>query len=440
LRKRHEATGRRRIALLAATAAALWIATDAPLAERPDDRALLGPEASSSQRIIHQGEWAAQLAIVLGLSSVLSDDPDPADVFGLLCPEGAERTLDAGGRPVPAESAFHAVVDAPRGRSPGDSLRVSVTLPAPAVYMLSAEGTGPQRWAIDRRPVGNLDVSALGVAQAPAVVPLRRGPHELTAYLTHSSRVDRVELSAYRPLCIAPAAGWRADRPLTFGDQARTIVQVLGIEPRLPTSGDPILVEGEAFVIASAWGGLTNRPLAAAASSDAWVTAAGSPAEFTYRVRLEDPGVFTVEARLHGSGPQLWSIDGRHRVTAKPAKGSEQFAWTNVLTLPLRAGEHVVRALLPRDDGIDVIRLVRRKSQDADYLSLMEEAGFQGGAPAAYVTRAEAFASLSNPTFSEHAHHFLAHLVDGDVPIFLVENDSNAWHSRPLSPLLPPEL
>ena len=111
-----------------------------------------------------------------------------------------------------------------------------------------------------------------------------------------------------------------------------------------------------------------------------------------------------------------------------------------MITLPLRSGEHVVRALLPRDDGIDVIRLVRRRSRDDDYLALMEEAGIQGGAPAAYVTRANAFASLSNPTFSEHAHQFLAHLVDGDVPIFLVENDAGALYSRPLSPLLPPEL
>ena len=148
---------------------------------------------------------------------------DAADVIGLLCPERAERITEAGGRRLPAGSAFRVVVDAPRGRSPADPVRAVVSLPATSVYMLSVEGTGRQRWVADQRPIGHLDASALGVAQAPALVPLRRGPHELTGYLTHSARVDRVELAAYRPLCIAPADGWHSDRPLTFADQARTI-------------------------------------------------------------------------------------------------------------------------------------------------------------------------------------------------------------------------
>jgi len=433
-----EAIRERRIGALAV--AVLLIIADAAGAESPARPALLGSEASASQRTVDQGQWAVNLADVLGLSSVLPDDPDIADVFGLLCPEGAERTTEAGGRIVPAGSVYRAAVEAPRRRSYTDPVRVVVSLPAPAVYMLTVEGTGGQRWAIDQRPVGHLDPSVLGVAQAPVVVPLRGGPHELTAYLSHSSRVDRVELAAHRPLCIAPARGWHSDLPLTFADQARTIVRALGIEQRLPVSGDPILIEGENFVSASAWGGRTNRRLADPASAQAWVTAVGSPAEFSYRVRLEDPGVFTVEGRLHGRGPQLWSIDGRYRVTVKPGVWSETFAWTNVLTLRLPAGEHVIRALLPPSSGIDVIRLVRRKSRDGDYLSLMEEAGFWGGAPGAYVTRAAAFANLSNPTFSEHAHHFLAHLMEADVPIFLVEDDVEALYSRPLSPVLPPEL
>lgn len=420
--------------------AALWVATDAPRAESPESLGVLGPEARASQRIVQQREWAANLVKVLGLSSALPEDFDAADVIGLLCPEGAERITEAGGRLLPAGSAFRVVVDAPRGRSPADPVRTVVSLPATSVYMLSVEGTGRQRWVVDQRPIEHLDASALGVAQAPALVPLRRGPHELTGYLTHSARVDRVELAAYRPLCIAPADGWHSDRPLTFADQARTIVRALGIERRLPVLGEPILVEGERFAKVSAWGGRTNRHLGVPASAHAWAMAAGSPAEFTYRVRLEDPGVFTVEASLHGGVAQLWSIDGRYRVTVEPGEGSERFAPTHVITLPLTAGEHVIRALVPREGGIDVIKLVRRRSRDEDYLTLMEEAGFRGGAPAAYVTRARAFASLSNPTFSEHAHHFLARVLDGKDPIFLVETDVDALYSRPLSPLLPPEL
>jgi hypothetical protein len=433
-------TGKRWVAAFALAATALWGATGAARAESPASLAILGPEASASQRVVHQSEWAANLVEVLGLSSALPEDSDAADVIGLLCPDGAERITEAGGRRLPSGSAFRVVVDAPRGRSPADPVRAVVSLPGTSVYMLTVEGTGPQRWAVDQRPIGHLDASPLGVAQAPALVPLRRGPHELTAYLTKAARIDRVELAAYRPLCIAPAGGWNPSRPLTFGDEARTLVRALGIEQRLPVSGEPIPIEGESFTKVSAWGARTNRLLGVPASAHAWAMAMGSPAEFTYRVRLEDPGVFTLEASLHGSVSQLWSIDGRYRVTAEPGEGSENFAWTHVITLPLTSGEHVIRALVPRDGGIDLIKLVRRRSRDEDYLSLMEEAGFRGGAPAAYVTRSAAFASLSNPTFSEHAHHFLEYLMDRKDPIFLVENDVDALYSRPLSPLLPPEL
>jgi len=434
------ATRKRWAAAFALAAAGSWIATAAARAEDPASLVILGPDFSESQRIVHQGEWAANLVEVLGLSSALPEDAHAADVIGLLCPEGAERITEVGGRRLPSGSAFRVVVDAPRGRSPGDPVRAVVSLPATSVYMLTVEGTGPQRWTVDQRAIGHLDPSPLGVAQAPALVPLRRGPHELTAYATSAARVDRVELAAYRPLCIAPAGGWNLDRPLTFADEARTLVRALGIEQRLPKSGEPIVIEGESFTKVTAWGARTNRLLGVPASAHAWAMATGSPAEFSYRVRLEDPGVFTLEASLHGAGPQLWSVDGHYRVTAKAGEGSESFARTHVITLPLSTGEHVIRALVPRDGGIDVIKLVRRRSRDQDYLSLIEEAGFRGGAPAAYVTRAAAFASLSNPTFSEHAHHFLAHLLDRDDPVFLVENDVDALYSRPLSPLLPPEL
>jgi hypothetical protein len=434
------ATGRRWIGGFALVGLALWIASGVATAESFRSLAPLGYEASASRRVLFQGEWAANLALALGLASTLPEDSNGEEVFGLLCPEGAERRIGAGGLRLPAESAFRVSVDAPRRRSPVDPVRVMISVPATAVYMLSVEGTGPQRWSIDQRPVGHLDASALGVAQAPAVVALRHGPHELTGYLTHSSRVDRVELSAYRPLCIAPANGWRFDRPLTYAGKARTLVRALAIEQRLPVSGDPILVEGEYFIDVSAWGGHTNRQLVTPASAGVWATAAGSPAEFSYRIHIDEPAVFSIQARLHGQGPQLWSVDGRHRVTVTPGEGSEDFVWTDVTTLQLTTGEHVIRALLPQDDGIDVFRLVRRRSRDTDYLTLIEEAGFRGGAPAAYVTRAAAFASLSNPTFSEHAQHFLAHLVAGNAPVFLVENDLDSLYSRPLSPLLPPEL
>jgi len=431
---------RSRVASLGAIVATLALVTPSARSESPDAMSLLVREASHSQRIVFQHEWAIHLATVLGLSPVLSEQTSPTEVFGLLCAEQVERSIEAGGRQLPLGSAYRVVVDAPRGRGPQDPVRIVVSLPAPAIYMLSVEGTGLQRWSVNRRPVGHFDPSALGVAQGTVVLPLRGGPHEISGILGRSSRVDRVELAAYRPLCIAPSRGWSLERPLTYADKARTLVAALGIEQRLPAAGEPVLIEAESFVDSSAWGARTNRALGDEEFSGMWVTALGSPAEFTYRFRNAEPGVFSLDARLHGAGPQLWAVDGRYRVTVIPGEGSQEFAWTPVMTLSLPAGEHVIRALLPQDAGLDVIRVQPRKSGDGNYLTLIEEAGFWGGAPGAYVTRASAFHALSNPTLAEHANHFLDHLVDAEDPVFLVESNLDDLYAHPLSPVLPPEL
>jgi len=335
--------------------------------------------------------------------------------------------------------AYHTLIDVPKQKSGSEPLRMTVSLPSPAVYMLSVEGSGPQRWVVDQKVVGHLDPSELGLAQATKVVPLRRGPHEITAFLAHDSSAERVELTAYMPLCIEPAAGWRAGSPLNHGDRARTIARALGLEPRLPQSGEPIVIEAESYTKASAWGARTHRKLATPASDHTCVTAEGSPAEFTYRVHLEDPSVFTVEGLLHGASPQIWSIDGRYRLTVKPGEGAEGFVQTEIVTLPLAAGEHVIRVLIPPDSGIDLIRVVRRKSRENDYLNLIEEAGFRGRAPAAYVTRSVAYKSLSNPTFLAHASRFLDQ-VEGRPQMLLVEHDVGSVYTQPLSAMLPPEL
>lgn len=416
---------------------------------------VLGVQPGESRRVITHDEWAADLAGALGLSQALSDPSnlrsraDAEKLFALLCPERAERVTDAGGLRVPTRSPFSVAVDASGRDDPGAPFRATVTVPAAALYLLAVEGVGAQRWTLDKRPVGHLDPSALGVAHAPAIVPLRAGPHELAAYLSPRARVDRVELTAYRPLCLAPAEGWRSGRPLTAGAMARTLVQALGLERNLPAQGEAIHIEGEAFGEASAWGERTTRRLSVPALGDAWVTASGSPAEFDYRVHLDDPGVFTLYARVHGAAPQIWSIDGRHRVTLLPGTRAATFAWSHVLTLPLAAGEHALRALVARDSGVDALRLVRRRSSDADYLALAEREGIAGNVRRRLVTHAVARASLSSPRFvrrmqGPNSAGGLFRSFAGDpaeIPFELVDSPpAGIAPPPPLPPPLPSEL
>jgi hypothetical protein len=137
-----------------------------------------------------------------------------------------------------------------------------------------------------------------------------------------------------------------------------------------------------------------------------------SPAEFTYRARIERPGVYSLLARTHGDGAEIWSIDGRYRIQVRPKAGAEGFDWTHVTTLHLDSGEHLIRALVPRGAGIDSMQLLRRRAQDADYISVLEDAGFRSGVPDQPVTHTDAFRNLSNPIFAEISSHFRSRLTD----------------------------
>jgi hypothetical protein len=302
-------------------------------------------------------------------------------------------------------------IDSPVAHGLGEPVRVVANLPSTALYALTVTGVGPQRWAVDQHTIGHLDPTALGVAQATKIIPLQQGPHELTAYLSHDARVDRIELAAYRPFCVTPADGWRDQRLLTFASSARTLVAALGLERRLPIDGEPIAIEGEDYESVSAYGGSTNRELSDPASGGAWAIAVSRPAEFTYRTRIEQPGVYSLIARIHGGGEEIWSIDGGYRVTVEPEEEIESFARTHVVTLHLSGGEHVIRALLPKGTGIDTLHLLRRRARDVDYIALLEAEGFRSGVPNQPVTQTEAYRSLSRPLFAEISSHFLSRLA-----------------------------
>ena len=58
--------------------------------------------------------------------------------------------------------------------------------------------------------------------------------------------LSRRKIRREHEVCIAPADGWHAERPLRYGSMARTLVHALGLEKNLPEAGNGVPIEGEA--------------------------------------------------------------------------------------------------------------------------------------------------------------------------------------------------
>jgi hypothetical protein len=388
-------------------------------------------------------DWAARLVDALGLDGSLPLDHGADDLYSLLCPGRAEREIQAGGRSISTRSSFPVGLDSPgagnRG-SPG-ALRLAFSAPATGLYTLEVRGDGAARWYADRQSLGIVDPTLLGVDVAGTLIPLSRGPHQLEARLAPGARVAQVELVAQWRLCISPAEGWRGNRELRFGDKARTLVQAFGLQGRLPVEEEIRVIEGEHFLRASAGGVRTSQRLTVPASGDAWAIAREEPTEFAYRVALGAPGLFSILARVHGGERQIWTVDGRYATRIFPPAEASGFAWTEVATIPLSAGEHVIRALIAPGAGVDVVQLLRRRTDDEDYLRILEDLGLEEGAALERVTAEAAARNLGSDVFQVLAASFLARDsgAAGDR-LVLVEHQLEQLFTRPLSSVLPPDL
>jgi len=425
-------------AALAALVASLWILVPAPSAGADrgsaDPLAVLSAKMRGSRGVPTEAEWATDLAEVLGIDEILPEDAEAGERFALLCADRA-ATPDTDGRDLAGASPTRVTAAAPAGAGPGSPVRLVVQVPATALYLFSIEGVGLQRWLVDGRLLGHLDPSLLGVAQAASIVALREGPHELSGTLAPDARVDRVELAAHRSLCIAPADGWHPQRPLRYAVLARTLVHVLGLESQLPVAGVAIPVEGEDFVESTGGAEVSERRLRNDPSGRRWARASDGPAEFVYRIELDEPGLFSLEARLPGGGAQFWSVDGRYRATVRPLGASASFAWNPVLTLPLASGRHVVRAFVSQGSGVDRMRLVPHRPSGAAYVAVLGRAGFGEGAPDAQVSRRVARRSLARLREAPEVDRFLSRYAHGTGRA--LPEDEGAAPGRPAPPAAP---
>jgi hypothetical protein len=416
----------------AAVAAAALLAAGAADAQSAASLGMVDKPFQASERHMLEEEWARHLVVALGLEDGLPAKPTPQDYYGLLCVEEASA-LSADAEPGEGLRIAHPVAPT----EPGEPVRVVLDAPATAVYRLDVEGVGLQRWSVDQRLIGHLDATRLGVAAAPKLIALRAGAHEFTGILVRGARADRVELSAQRPLCIAPADGWKTGRVLSHGVRARTLVRALGLESYLPERSTVVALEGERYDGASRWSGRTQE--GGGPTRNEWADAGASPAEFNYRVRLPEPGLMSLEARISGEGAQLWSLDGRMRASVEP--GALGFGWQHVLTGPLASGEHVIRALVPAGSSIDRIRIVTRAAEDPDYVEVLEQMGLPQGAVHARVPRGLVMSTLREPVVEMLAESFLVRAAGGEEPPMPAMNRELApLYPRPLSPVLASDL
>jgi hypothetical protein len=373
-------------------------------------------------------DWADRLVGAIGLGSAAGPQASPAALFALLCPppvQDPELSISLPIRPAPGATSF----------------AVDVHVPEAGLYTLVVEGHGAQQWSAGRHSAGETDPHLEKPGLAPQLLPLPVGVQTLSASFDPGSTATRVTLERYRQLCIEPRDGWNAGQPLRFGDKARTLVRALGFESRLPVEGVPQTIEGETFHALPGQASVTDEPLSSPTSGGAWVKADRDGAELRWDVRIDDPGVVTLLARLHGTAPQIWSVGDRSPSVIHPGPGAGGWVWTEIATLPLSAGVQTLHARLRRDAGVDVIRVLRRRDGDQDYLAVLDAIGVQEGAANELVDASAASANLANPLVHTLVAGFLQRLAaPGPGDLVLIQNQQERLYTRPLSPLLPAEM
>ena len=166
-------------------------------------------------------------------------------------------------------------------------------------------------------------------------------------------------------------------------------------------------------------------------SQDGWARVDGERATFEYRLRAPEDGLYSLLVRMQGSARQVFWIDDHWAAAVTPSGDPSGLAWAEVLTLPLRRGEHTIRARAPQGSGIDVLHLVRRRDRDQDYVDLLESFGVQEGPVASPVRVADVERNLEAVSVGKFQLDPLS------AELSLVESEVEALYKRPLSPILP---
>ncbi len=189
--------------------------------------------------------------------------------------------------------------------------------------------------------------------------------------------LSRVEIA---PPClnpIEPFGGWRATAVTTAEDLAVTALRALDAEHELAPAASPLE--------------MTGGDLEAEAPPEAVAERAREEPPARTRLRagrkglravavfeLPEAGLYTISAfTLPGAG-QRWLVDGCRKAVVC-AGGVER--WRPILSQPLARGRHVLTLTLGAGGALQHVRIERKKSAPADYVSALERLGFEVGEP-----------------------------------------------------------
>lgn len=223
-------------------------------------------------------------------------------------------------------------------------------------------------------------------------VNLGPGSQDLNVLIGDGTRVQAL---AVTPPCLRPVepiGGWRALEPLHFAEMAVSIARALNLEHKLPALGPEISIKGERFVrileLPTGEGGAVENP-------DPFWLASGH-AVLTARARFSAPedGLYSIEARyISPDHPVRWIVNRCLKAVSCPAASDAGVRWIEVAALEMKAGDHEVEVTLPPQARLDRIVIQRRDANIDSYIKVVEDEGFNLGAPPEEVRRRQALDS-----------------------------------------------
>jgi len=201
---------------------------------------------------------------------------------------------------------------------------------------------------------------------------LSAGLHEVTLLLPPDGAVDYLELTAPQMTAISPPGGWQPDAPLSSGDLAATVSQLLGLEAWLLPSGEEKVYQAEAAKLFDGAAITTIRHLGEP-DGGSWVRSGNISGRLSWNLELS-PGVYRLVVRGTGERPLHLEIPGKLQrdVDFKPYLVDVDLGYFHL-------GETQRLSIeLPPRSGVDDARLVQYHSSPDDFLRLTGLADHDG--------------------------------------------------------------